>query len=85
MSEKLKTSGFIVASASALAVCFAAGAQPLGSDFDRQFGLEYDPVLAESIERNGSDTIKDKIATFADRGGVRIQTAVETAFDTLTQ
>ena len=84
MSEKLKAGSCIVAGASVLAVCFAAGAQPLGSDFDRKFGLEYDPVLAESIERNGSDALKDKIATFADRGGVRIQTAVETAFDALT-
>lgn len=84
MSDRIKKSGVFVASAAALTVLFAAGAEPLGGDFDQSFGLEYDPAIAESIERNGSDTIKDSIARFADRGGVRIHTAVETAFDALT-
>ena len=85
LSGKLKSGGTILAGASLIAVIFAASAQPLGSEFDNKYGLEYDAALAERIERNGSDALSDKIATYADRGGVRIQTAAQKMYDTLTQ
>lgn len=88
MSEKSEKGlggvGMLV-SAALLTAAFAAGATPLESKFDRKFGLEYDAETVERMKNDSNDSVRDKIVTFANRGGLRIQTAAQKTFDTLTR
>lgn len=85
MSEKIKAGAAGFASAAVLAVCFSAAAEPLGSEFDNQYGLEYNAASVERSEITSNDTLRDGVVKAANRGGARIQAAVEATYDALTR